>query len=126
MSGATIERITAYEDSAVTFRDRIIAATGTAIVQADVSSIAYSVRSVADPSTVVASGSLTVADVVYDTLQTTNWTADSTGYNFRAVLAGTCFPLGDIVYRVEFVFTMTSGSPVISMKEVTTIERMGG
>ena len=124
--GFAIERITAAEDSEVTFRDRIIDQSGDAIQQADVASIAYRVADVTAPSTVVASGSLTVASVVYDTLQTTDWTADATGYNFKASLAGTCFPSGEKAYRVEFAFTMTSGGPLYVLKEVSTVERFGG
>ena len=124
--GFAIERITSAEDSEVTFRDRIIDQSGDAIQQADVASIAYRVADVTAPSTVVASGSLTVASVVYDTLQTTDWTADAIGYNFKGTLAGTCFPSGEKVYRVEFTFTMGSGGPLYVLKEVSTAERFGG
>lgn len=126
MSGLVIERIAILEDSPVTLRDRVVDASGDAIQQADVSSIAYAVRDTADPSTVVASGSLTVASVVYDTLQTGGWTVDGTGYNFAATLAGSCFPSGDKIYRVEVAFTMVSGGPLYVVKEVTTTERLGG
>lgn len=126
MSGLVIERLTIFEDSAVTLRDRVIDSDGDAVVQADVSSIAYAVRDIADPSTTVASGSLTVNSVVYNTLQTDDWTVDSTGYNFMATLAGSCFPAGDKVYRVEVVFTMASGGPLYVVKEVSTVERFGG
>lgn len=126
MSGLVIERIAILEDSPLTLRDRVIGSDGDPIQQADVSSIAYAVRDTADPSTVVASGSLTVASVVYDTLQTTDWTVDGTGYNFAATLAGTCFPSGDKIYRVEVVFTMASGGPIYLAKEVSTTERYGG
>lgn len=126
MAGATIERITIIEDSPVTLRDRLVDTDGTSVVQADVSSIAYAVRDTTDPSTVVASGSLTVASVIYDTLQTTGWTYDATGYNFAATLAGICFPSGEKVYRVEVAFAMAAGGTLYVAKEVSTIERMGG
>lgn len=126
MSGLVIERLTILEDSAVTLRDRVVGSDGDAIQQADVSSIAYAVRDITDPSTTVASGSLTVASVVYDTLQTDDWTVDSTGYNFMTTLSGTCFPSGDKIYRVEVVFTMASGGPLYVIKEVSTVERLGG
>lgn len=102
-----IFRSKGIEDTAATFMNRIYASDGAAAQQADVTSIAYSVFDLYDASTVASAVSLTVADVVFDTLQTGGpWTLDSTGYNFKATLAGSRFPTGGRTYRVEFKFTM--------------------
>jgi hypothetical protein len=60
-----------------------------------------------------ASQALTVADVVYNTLQTDNrWTVDSTGYNFRHTLTSTAFPTGGRAYRAQYLFNPNkSGEP---------------
>lgn len=88
---------------------------GTLITQASLSAIAWSSwdnRVV--PSASIASGTLTIASVVFDTLQTNSvlWPIDTTGYNFLATIPATAFPSGDSgqEYRIELKFTETSGS----------------
>lgn len=77
-------------------------------VQADVSTIVRKIFDKANANALIATDSLTVSSVVYDTLQTTaldpNWTKDSTGYNFRDRIAGSNFPTGGRIYRVEYYF----------------------
>jgi hypothetical protein len=58
-----------------------------------------------------ASTAVVVADSVYDTLQTdARWTKDSTGYNFADAIGQAFFPIGDTEYRVEYLFTPTTGA----------------
>lgn len=88
------------------FLARVEGFTGAYILQSEVSTIAYRVIDEADGSEVV-SGTQTVANVVFDTLQTDGrWNRDAIGYNFRAQLAGTAFPDNGRRYRVEFQFNM--------------------
>ena len=80
-----------FKNSTGTFMAKIIGADAAEIAQADISSIAYSVYGrdpdCEDTQTVVSGHdgvTLTVASVVFDTLQTdSRWTVDTTGYNFR-------------------------------------------
>ncbi len=104
-----ITTTTIWEDSGAYLMSRILGSDGAAIQQADVSSIAYSVYDMDDTSS-PSTGSLTVANVVYDTLQTdARWTKDSTGYNFGWAAGASLFAGGDKVYTVEVAFTPASG-----------------
>lgn len=87
--------------SGVTLLARILGNAGIPIVQADISSIAYTVRDLANATTVT-SGSLTVSSVVTNALVDNDprWTVDSaafpgpdgrTGYNFVATIAASAF-----------------------------------
>lgn len=55
---------------------------------------------------------LTIADVIFDTLQTdSRWTPDTTGFNFRYVLPATARPDGH-KYRVQLLYNPPSpGQP---------------
>lgn len=116
------------EDGSCDVRARVMAkdATGSstkagegyALTQSDLSSIAMSVFDITDPSSPVApSGvtnpaTLTVSDVISDTLVTTSalWKSDSYGYNFAYIIPAANFPTGGKQYQVEFKFTTTGGT----------------
>ncbi len=101
-----------YEDGTCTLLARVYGASGTAITQATCSSIAYTITDTTN-STVVDSGSLTIASVVYDTLQTDAiWTRDSTGYNFKWTPAYTSFPTPSVTYAAEALVVTTSGARI--------------
>ena len=87
---------------------RIRSVNGSYLTQASLSAITYAVFNATGnaPSTVTASGTLTIADVVFDALQTdARWTVDSLGYNLLWVAPGSLFPLGSTIYRVEITLT---------------------
>ncbi len=125
MSAQTIIRGTIYEDFAATLLARVTGNAGTNITQASLTSITYAVydRSV-NPVTAVNTGTLTIASVVYDTLQTTDdrWDVDTTGYNFAYTFPGTLFPSGNREYRVEVKFTPTSGEAFPLWADLRTME----
>lgn len=101
-----------YEGSGVRWMARVTGGNGANIVQADVSSIAFSVYDLADTDAATATGALSVASVVFDSLQTdARWTVDSIGYNFAWDMAYTIFEDGGTTYRVEVTFTPASGDP---------------
>lgn len=80
------------------------------VVQADLSAISYTVT---PPAGIAGTPvSLTIADVVYDTLQTGDvWTAGG-GFNFNVVLPGTLFSLvGNYVVSVKFTLVSPATSP---------------
>ncbi len=102
------------------FLARVVNKSGAHITQAGVSTITYSVREAEGDEAATASGSLTVSEVVYNTLQYGGlWDVDLDGYNFFAALPGACFPTAGTRYRVEFVLTPTSGNPYPLVFEVT-------
>lgn len=102
---------------------RIIGANAALITQASLSAIAFLLRDI----TAQSSGTqrtLTIADVVYDSLQTgAGWTEDSSGYNFRYTI-----PASDISwtpsldsagnpiahqFQADVRFTPASGEPFV-------------
>lgn len=106
---------------------RVYGAAATAILQADLSSIALYVYDRTTQEQVGVTLALTVSAVIFDTLQTdARWTKDATGYNFRTTISGaTYFPDGDTSYRVEIIGTPVSGSTfLIAVLDVETLNRM--
>ncbi len=114
---------TAFEDTGCSLMDRVYGNAGTAITQATISIIAYKVYEHSSKEDAIAAvdgtlvagtaSSLTVASVVFDTLQTgAPWdtTADALGYNFRYDSPAVDRPTGGKWYRHEIVFTPTSGA----------------
>ena len=80
------------------------------ITSSDISTIAYSIRK---DGASVASNTLTVADVVFDTLKTGGgWDYDSTGYNFRWLVAGSNFPSTG-TYYIAITFTDTASNTFV-------------
>lgn len=99
-----------WEDSGVSLMARVLVGDGTAMQQADISSIAYSVYNEADTTSATSTGTLTVATVVFDALQTdARWTKDATGYNFRWDVPASILATGGATYRFEIAFTPASG-----------------
>jgi hypothetical protein len=112
----------AREDSGFSLMARIKGQTGSNITQASISTITATFYNIDDEDAPVAIGSpasLTVASVVFDTLQTdSRWTKDATGYNFRydvpATRTGTPCKM-----RVEIKFVPTTGEPFHDVWEGT-------
>jgi len=116
---------TVAEDSSFSVLARVDA-NGTDITQAATSSITYSAWDKADSSTTVASGTLTVSSVVYDTLQTDGrWSADATGYNFKHDIGATVLTSGGKTYRFEYKVTMTDGGVSHLIYDINTVELWG-
>ncbi len=113
----------ADEDGGATLYGRVTArdGTGTSVTgegkclkQADLSTITFAVYDLSDSThTAVATGSLPITDVIFDTLKTVSddpaWRGDSTGFNFRYDAPATWFPNGNRQYQVEVKFTTTGG-----------------
>ena len=100
---------TIFEDSGVTLMARVNIEDATAAQQADITSISVVVTDLSDESVALASTSLTVANVVFDTLQTdARWGADTTGYNFRYTVAASVLT-DPVEYIVEFKWTPATG-----------------
>jgi len=107
----SIKFIPVIEDSAFSLLARLKAGDGDYVTQTAISSIAYSVNRL-DTGDSVGTGTLTVADVIFDTLQKdSRWTEDSKGYNFLWSVNPTLVPDGGVHYRVEVTFTPATGYP---------------
>lgn len=129
MGATDVLNASVWEDGGASFMARITGTDGANIVQADVSSITYTVYDLSDNSVVSGhdGASLTVASVVFDTLQTdARWRADATGYNFRHAIAATAFPTGAKTYRLEYKFTPASGAVYWLVYSVTAQDLIGG
>lgn len=113
---------TVWQNGGASFLARIRAATGSYITQAGVSSIGCIVKDLTlDATTTIITPTITVASVVFDTLQTgAAWSIDSTGYNFKHDIAATAFPSGNHFYVVEYKFTPAAGEVFFVEYEVTS------
>lgn len=102
---------------AAAFLARLVGWNGTALVQADVSGLAYKVFDLDAEGQQTGTGTLVVANTVFDALQLdAAWTAaggDGTGYNVKAVLPGSCFPNPNHHYQVELHATPASGEAFV-------------
>lgn len=88
--------------SARTLLARVVQADGTLMTRSDFASLAYEIVDDDANGQVLASGSLTVADVVYDTAQTGGgWPAAWDGYNFAWPVASTIFPKSRLGHRLR-------------------------
>lgn len=106
------------EGTAPVVRARITDEDDTPILKAAISSISYKVFTItsglSQPVVKVPATSLVVNDVWRDTLSTTGWRADTTGWNFKATLPASVFiGLASAIrgqeYQVEIYVTPTSG-----------------
>jgi len=122
--GPTESDSTGYAARGFTILARIVGHDGAAITQSATSSITYAVydRTSNAPQTALTTGSMTVASVVFDTLQTdVRWVADTTGYNFRYDAVGSIVPSPGRVYRVIVTFTPSSGQAFQAIWDHTTV-----
>lgn len=123
---ATIWKGAMFEDSGVSPMARVVGNDGANIVQADITSIHRTIYNAATGVVVQASTAVTVADAVFDTLQTdARWTYDATGYNFRDDAPATQFASGSTVYRVAYKFTPASGEVWHVVFEPSATELLG-
>ena len=100
---AAIQIVT--EDSMFTYLARVHL-DGAAILQADLTSIAYQIFYTDSATAHTTSTALTVSAVIFDTLQTNaRWSTDTTGYNFKHDIAHTVIVDPDRKYRLEYLFT---------------------
>lgn len=108
MSGKLVVYVN--EDSNFSLAGRLRAPDGALATQAKVSSLSWKVFDLDDRANAFQSGSLTVADVIYDSLQTDDsWDEDSTGYNFRHDISSAIFTDPERRYMVEYTVSWASG-----------------
>jgi hypothetical protein len=123
---------TAFKNGSVTLLARVVGAGGENVLPADINAVKYSVYLLddqdADSRTAVAehaNATLTVADVIFGTLQTDPiWTVDTTGYNFRHVLdvsAHPAFAVAGRRYLVEYQLTPAVGQMILVRFRINVI-----
>ncbi len=134
MANAVATLATLFKNGTGTFMAQVVGAGDVAITQATIASIVYTVSTLdpddPDAETVVSGHdgvALTVADVVYDTLQTSDsrWTVDTTGYNFLYeidVSSDEAFPVRGNKYLVKFELTPTEDGQVIDVPFIVTCD----
>lgn len=127
MSAPTyILQSTVFEDSGLYLMARVKGNAGTNITQGTIASIALKVYDRTADNEEVYSAALTVSAVVFNTLQTgaldPRWTKDIHGYNFGAAVPASAFATGGHTYRVEVVFTPSSGDQFALVADVHALE----
>jgi hypothetical protein len=123
---------TVFKNGSATLLARVVGHDGEAIVRADIASARYSIYLLddddADSRTAVTGHSdvsLTVADVLFDTLQTGPlWTVDAAGYNFCHqvnVSSHPAFAIAGRRYLVEYRLAPHAGQVIVVRFRVNVV-----
>lgn len=122
MALGDVVRANVQQNSSALLLARVVNFAGELVVQADFGTIAYTVFDTTDGSAVTGHNgeALTVADVIFDELQTDDvlWPPeelDSLGFNFMhelVVSSNQPFPSANRLYRIEVTLTPAAGSPI--------------
>lgn len=104
-----------YQNGSARLMARLVGLDSQALVQADVQSIAWQTWAKADESVETGSGTLTIANVIFDNLQSESWSADQTGYNFRWDAPPGTFPAAR-VERLSILATLANGIDVVPLE----------
>ncbi len=98
---------------------------GAAAKQADVASVEFSVINDETKEVIQSLTALTVADVVFDSLQlNTMWDVDASGYNVKHDVPHTLLTDATIRYRLEYKITFTGGTEVFLTPIVVTLNQI--
>ena len=117
-SDPLVKQIRIREGDGPKLMARVVGPRNTALNQAAVSAVSWRLFNLKSttPGTAIDNGTLTVADVFFDSLQTSSddpaWTEDATGYNFAYQFPADTFALtasGAGRYRLEIRGTPTTG-----------------
>ncbi len=112
-----------FQNSAGVIMGRVTNNRGADVTQASLTSLVLTVEDKADPGVAVASSpyTLTVADVIFDTLQTdTIWTNTTDGFNFLYDTENAQLVKGATSYIFQFRATPTSGESAVWVYEPIT------
>ncbi len=115
-----------YRDHSKELLGRVAGANAQPIAQADVSAIEYTIYALdsanEDDRTAVeghTGEAVTIADVIYDTLQTdAKWSKDATGFNFAHeidISSAPAFAAAGVTYLVVYTFTPATGQPYVGL-----------
>jgi len=115
---------TVFKNGSAILLARVVGADGAAVTRDALAAIHYTVYLLDDqdpdqqtPLDGHIAVSLSVAEAIYDTLQTDAvWTRDAIGYNFKHILdvsAHQAFPTAGRSYRIVYELTPTSGQVIL-------------
>jgi hypothetical protein len=132
MSESIETHVTAMKNGTLTLMARVVGESAAAVTPDDIASIAYSIDLLDDDDpdarTAVTGHqnvSLTVADVLFASLQTDDrWTVDATGYNFRHTIdvsTHAAFAIAGRRYLVEYRLTPDEGQIIIVRFRINVI-----
>lgn len=131
MAQANPLSVRVYTEGTGTFMARLIGSDGAVLTQANISSGVYTVyqnptsSSLGTAVTGHDGATLTIADVIFDSLQTgIEWTVDTTGYNFRHTVpidTNDAFATRRTEYVLQYKLTPTSGQNIVFHYLITTV-----
>jgi hypothetical protein len=120
MPQPVVRKADVWQGADVTFRERLVTGNGgTALVQADVTSWSLRVFRAGDEKNakrIVTDASPT--SYFFDTLQLTDWTRDTVGYNFQYRLPYSSFKASAATYVFEFAIKTGSYGTIFSVWEI--------
>ncbi len=123
MATTDVIKAPVWEDADAICMARVVGADGVNITVASLTSIFWAVYNRITKALVAESDELTVANVVFDSLQTdARWSRDNTGYNFRHRVPDTVLTNPNIIYAVEYKFTATGGEVFWVVFDLSTRE----
>ena len=121
MADVTPSEVTVFPNGGVLVLARVLDWDDSAFKQADFGTITCKAFDVKNPGSATSSETPTVANVIYDTLQTdSRWTKDSTGYNFAYIFPASAVPNSERDYQLEVKFEPTGKKPTWLRQPVTT------
>lgn len=113
-------RGSAWQGGGCVLLARVLGESGDPVTQSTVSSVDWSAWRLDTMASVVSDENETVSECVFNSLQTDErWLDDEVGYNFALAIGTPVFDEA-VRYRIEVWLTMTSGSPIPLVFEVTT------
>lgn len=121
---AAVAQAYCWEDHGVHLMARIKGQDAELVTQASITSGTYVVTNVSTAAEIVGSTALTIASVIFDTLQTDARWSKAGGYNFRFFVPKTACPTAD-PHRVEIDLVPTSGGAAESIALVWDVEVTG-
>jgi hypothetical protein len=110
MGQPSVYQTNGYAKTNTTIRARVTDDAKAPLQQSALSSIAYTVTESQGPQqgAVTGSGSLSpVSTYLQNTLSTTGWFVDQTGFNFQATLPASCFP-DPGQYMIDIIGTLSA------------------
>lgn len=130
MAAPLVRQIKIREGDAIKLMARVVGPRNTALTRSQVSAISWALYDARSNTsrTATDSGSLTVADVFFDTLQTTSddaaWEEDATGYNFAYQFPADTFALPGR-FRLEIRGTPSTGEKFwIGVWDISVVETL--
>jgi len=114
-------RIFALEGDDITVRGRPVTEDGTALLQANISTILLNIfdTTSSTSATAIHTETLPVDQMFFSSLQITKgWRKDAIGYSFEHQVDGAALVEGGRVYRLEYVFGLSAGGSIKHAVEV--------